>query len=324
MKRETLIWTGLLVLGLTWLVVHTARTGCGRVFVQEVTKKSTAKDGVPVVEWKVEEKVARSQAYVQPTAAEEKPKLKPQLKPGVSVSWSRTVGVWVAALLTLSAFSFLYGDNPFFKIAQALVVGVSAGYSVVVGFWTVLVPNLLGKLLPQLMHAWALPGINPEDEPQWKMLFPLILSVLLLWRLSPVGGWISRWPLAFFIGLWAGYRFVTLLKADFVDQISNTLLPLVVMLPTTLPDGTTQQQFHFWLSVRNVAVLTGVLSSLVYFFFSLEHKGVVGKVSRVGIGVLMITFGASFASTVMTRITLLSRRLEFLFDDWLWLVDALK
>ena len=37
-------------------------------------------------------------------------------------------GVWCAALLTLFIFSFLYKDNPFYKFAEHLFVGVSAGY----------------------------------------------------------------------------------------------------------------------------------------------------------------------------------------------------
>ncbi len=67
----------------------------------------------------------------------------------------------------------------------------------------------------------------------------------------------------------------------------------------------------------------GVLSSLTYFFFSVEHRGPVGVAARVGVCVLMITFGASFGLTVMTRITIFSQRLQFLFDDWLWLIDPL-
>jgi hypothetical protein len=67
----------------------------------------------------------------------------------------------------------------------------------------------------------------------------------------------------------------------------------------------------------------GVLSGLVYFFFSVEHKGVFGATARLGIWFLMITFGAGFGYTVMGRIALLAERLEFLFDDWLWIIDPL-
>jgi hypothetical protein len=76
-----------------------------------------------------------------------------------------------------------------------------------------------------------------------------------------------------------------------------------------------------WTSLSNVVLVLGILVCLVYFFFSFEHTGLVGKVSRVGIWVLMITFGAGFGYTVMGRIALLAIRMEFLFDDWLWLID---
>ena len=40
-----------------------------------------------------------------------------------------TISNTVAALLTLSIFSFLYKDNPFYRFAEALLVGVSMGYA---------------------------------------------------------------------------------------------------------------------------------------------------------------------------------------------------
>jgi hypothetical protein len=56
--------------------------------------------------------------------------------------------------------------------------------------------------------------------------------------------------------------------------------------------------------VSNVLLLLGMLASLLYFYFSLAHKGVVGKVSRFGVWTLMIGFGASFGFTVQGRIAL--------------------
>jgi len=64
-------------------------------------------------------------------------------------------------------------------------------------------------------------------------------------------------------------------------------------------------------------ILVGVVSVLVYFFFSVEHSGAVGKVSRVGIWFLMVSFGASFGYTIMARLSLLIGRVTFLLDDWL-------
>jgi hypothetical protein len=237
---------------------------------------------------------------------------KRQGEEGVRVSWSRTVGNWLAALFTLCILSFLYGDNPLYKLAEAVFVGVSAAYWMVVGFWTGIVQNLFSKLAPDLVRSSVLPGLPESQEQELIYLVPLLLSVLMLMRLSPVGGWISRWALAFFIGATAGIRLLGYLQGDFIRQVQSTILPLVVV-------GT--QGFDFSASLQNLTIVVGVLSCLVYFFFSIEHKGVVGGVSRLGIWFLMITFGAGFGYTVMGRIALMAQRLEFLADDWLWIID---
>ena len=201
-----------------------------------------------------------------------------------------------------------------YKIAESVVIGVSAAYWMVVGFWTVIIPNLIGKIWPSLIHYWAMPGLSPEREESWFLyLIPLCLGILLLMRLSPSGAWISRWPLAFIIGTTAGMRLVGFLHADFLSQISNSINPIWV----TDSAGT----FDFWGSIRSLTIVLGVLCGIVYFFFSIEHKGIVGKTAKVGIWYLMITFGAAFGYTVMGRIALLAIRLEFLMDDWLWLID---
>ena len=62
-----------------------------------------------------------------------------------------TLQLWIDAALTLMILSFLYRDNPFYKFAEHLFVGVSAAYLMAIGFWDHLVPNLLGKLFPSLM-----------------------------------------------------------------------------------------------------------------------------------------------------------------------------
>ncbi len=67
-------------------------------------------------------------------------------------------------------------------------------------------------------------------------------------------------------------------------------------------------------------ILVGVITVLVYFFFSVEHKGVVGGASKVGIWFLMIAFGASFGYTIMARMSLLIGRVTFLLQKWLGVV----
>ena len=238
----------------------------------------------------------------------------------ITLSWPRTIGLWLAAFFTLAIFSFLYADNPFYKIAESLVVGVSAAYWGVIGFWDTLVPKMFGALTPGLVKSLVQPSlVAPEMLQQISMVFALILGVMMLWRLLPRGGWISAWPLAFIVGVTAGLKIVSHVESDLMAQAAATMKPLVVSV--TDASGATNMWDSWWASVANVLLVTGVICCLAYFFFSVEHKGVVGGAARVGIWYLMITFGAAFGFTVMGRIALLAARVEFLFDDWLWLID---
>ena len=73
---------------------------------------------------------------------------------------ARGIGIWFAALLTLAILSFLYNDNPIYRFAEHLFVGVSAAYWMVMGLWTTVVPNLFGKLWPSMTARLFLPGLE--------------------------------------------------------------------------------------------------------------------------------------------------------------------
>lgn len=339
MKRETIVWSIVLLIGVALVAarVFLLPGGIGKAYIR-VNENQFVHANVPVApdapagaqpkkEWvKVGSKRGdelgataaqasiswTSQTSVTPRQFAEANRAQPG-QTHTRLSLSRTIGIWVAAFFTLAIFSFLYKDNPFYKIAESVVVGVSAAYWMVVGFWEVIVPNLIARVAPRMTMDWSMPGLEGRDtQPDYWFIVPLILGGMLLWRLAPKGAWIARWPLAFVIGTTAGMRLTGFLHADFLSQIRATIVPFAVM-----DNG----QFDLWKSVSNIVVVIGVLTCLVYFFFSFEHKGIVGRTARVGIWFLMITFGAAFGYTVMGRIALLAGRLEFLFDDWLWLID---
>lgn len=217
------------------------------------------------------------------------------------------IELWVGGLLTLMIFSFLYKDNPYYKFAEHLFVGVSAGYWMVVAVWSTLIPNLVGRLYPPIMGAFT---TNPQEAatlvsqaPALWRIVPLVLGFMMLTRLVPNWAWMSRWPMAFIIGYAAGTNLTRYLQSDFIAQIRGTLIPLIV---------THNGSFSLGGSITNIVIVGGVLASLVYFFFSKEHKGWFGGTARAGIWVLMVAFGAAFGYTVMARVSLLIGRMEFL------------
>lgn len=313
MNRETLIWTVLFVGGAAFLGFQATSTerGVGKQFVVpvEVVGKFDAatKEIVPVVDGQPRDSsdVLTSVRYDKAAQGDAK----------AVWSLSRTVGVWVAALLTLCVFSYLYKDNVFYKLAESIIVGVSAGYWIVLSFWEVLVAKVLVKLAPDVARFAFLPDTPTDAKADYLYVVPVVLGCLVFCRLVPKIAWLGRWPLAFVVGTTAGLKLILFLNADFIQQVRSTILPLVVFAANESGSRLDWKQ-----SIQNIVMVVSVLSSVTYFYFSVEHKGLVGRISRLGIWVLMISFGASFALTVMGRITLLTMRLQFLFDDWLGLV----
>jgi len=218
-------------------------------------------------------------------------------------------GTWVAALFTLGIATFLYKDNPVYKFCEAVFVGISAGYWFVSYFWQTLLPKL-GYPFYAGLKSWI---VGPAQGPGWLILFiPGILGVMMLLRLVPKAGWIARWPLAFVVGYTAGLRLITFLQSNAMTQLQNSVQPVIRYNESG--------GFLGWESFNILLVTVGTFAGLFYFFFSQEHKGVFGRVARVGTWFLMITFGAAFGYTVMGRMSLLIGRLDFLLADWLHLI----
>lgn len=208
------------------------------------------------------------------------------------------IGAWVATGLTLFIFSFLYKDNPLFKLAENLYVGVSVGYTIVKTYDTVIV-HLIWKPI--------------VENQEWALLIPVAIGLLMLTRYVPKAAWLSRYAFAFIVGVGAGLAIPRTVSSFILKQIEDTVRPLLMLLPG---DGVT---FSWNLmnpasSVNVIIVLIGVSSVLFYFFFSVEHSGPGKAVARTGVLFLMIAFGAAFGYTVMARMSLLIGRLTDLIE----------
>jgi len=201
----------------------------------------------------------------------------------------------VAALLTLSTFSFLYKDNPFYKFAEHLVVGVSAGYFTMILIVTSLWPKLVGEL----------------SNGNYIYIVPAILGVMMFFRFSKTRSWISRYPIAIYIGVGAALEMILQLQARVIEQLNATIQIA----------GAIQAEGWTLSAVNDLIIIIGVVCGLAYFYFSKEHKGVFGGAATVGIWILMVGFGASFGYTVMARISLFIDRVQFL-GGWINMLFA--
>jgi len=190
----------------------------------------------------------------------------------------------VGAFFTLCIFSFLYKDNPFYQVAEQMLVGISLGYGLVYTYNRVFVP-----------YVWQTIVI----KHQFVLIIPAIMGMLYLFRFSRKLAWLSRYPIAFSM-MGVGAAIPMGIHASILVQMRQAMVPI--------------ETFNLFL------IFLGTIAVLLYFFFSKAHSGLYGKFVNVGKWYMMIGFGASFGLTVMARISLLIGRIQFLVIDVLGII----
>lgn len=204
--------------------------------------------------------------------------------------------IWISAIMSLCILTFLYRDNPLYRFAEHVFVGVANGWAVTFYWHNILMPSLIDPLFRQ---------------GQLLYIIPFIIGLLYLTRFIPKVSWLVRIPIGITIGYYTGASIPATIDAFIVRQAQGTIL--------------TPQNFLSWNAgslgiVWSIILFVGVICTLSYFFFSREQKGLLRISSRIGIVFVMVGFGAAFGYTVMARVSLLIGRLQFLLGDWLGII----
>ena len=230
-----------------------------------------------------------------------------------------TIGIWVAAFLTLCIYSFLYRDNPFYRFAEHLFVGISVGYGIVIAIHQGIIPLAWEPLSEAMSALWTVIRGQATLETinaLWGLIkiIPIAIGLLFFARLSPRHTWLIRYPIAILIGFGAGIAIPNVLQANIFAQTRGTIEPFAAINAGTL---STLDIFGA------ILIVIGVICTLTYFFFSVEHRGPINWLSKGGIAFLMVGFGAAFGNTVMGRLALMIHRVSFLINDWIGSIGAL-
>jgi len=216
-----------------------------------------------------------------------------------------SIGTIIAAILTFMVWSYLLGDNPAFRIAEHLFVGIAVGYAVVVAWFNVVQPALFGAVAPQ---SPALAAV------------PLILCLLLMAKVRPAWSGVGNIAVAFLMGVGAALAVGGALFGTLGPQVAAT-----ASLSLDPGDyGDTQSALASPFLWQNLAVLVGTVGTFFYFTFNTQPQGPLGGFretftrfwSGIGRWVIMMMLGALFANTVTSRIALLIGRVQ-------WLLSAL-
>jgi hypothetical protein len=203
------------------------------------------------------------------------------------------LGTWLAALLTIIVYSYLVGDNPLYRLAEHLFVGSAVGYAAVVVWHSVLLPRLITPLAQ-------------DPYGNWQLFIPLALGLLLLTKAKASWAWLGNSAVAFILGVGVAVAIGGALFGSLFPQLRATIVSLN---PTHYPQ-------RGWAgAIDALVIVVGTVSTLLYFYFTNGGQSKLARV-RAGIGrvFILVTFGAIFANTVMSRVSLLIGRVRFLLE----------
>lgn len=218
------------------------------------------------------------------------------------------IGVWGAALLTLMVYSYLVADNPLYRLAEHLLVGTAVGYAFVVAYHSVLRAQLVDPLIR-------------DPRGNWPLVVPAVLGLLLLTKARTNIAWLGNVTVAYLMAVGSALAIGGALVGTIIPQVHATLVSLS---PGQLGGGLPGLER----ALNNAILVLGTVSALMAFYFSAPGQRLIGRVwgqfvggwARLGRWGIMMTFGAIFASTAVSRITLLISRVHFLLADWLQLI----
>ena len=207
-------------------------------------------------------------------------------------------------LFTILIFSYLIGDNPLFRIAVYIFVGVSSGYLAALTWWQVIVPRLIYPLVYGSVLEKAFTAI------------PLLGAVLILMKISPRLAGLARIAMAFLVGAGAAVIIAGALSGTLLPQIAATINAFDLSAASARNISVVEVVFN------GAFILAGTVFTLIYFHFGASPKAdgsirrlrlieTSASVGRIFIG---ITLGTIFAGVYAAALTALIERISALIN----------
>ncbi len=209
------------------------------------------------------------------------------------------ISALVGRFLTLRVFSYLIGDNPLFRIAVYLFIGVASGYAATIVWHYVLVPKLLQPLM----------ALNPLT------IIPLAFGVSLLAKLSPRTAWIGSFAMAVLVGVGAAAAVGGALIGTLLPQAQAAIDGFDILSAGSGLEAVSRL-------LAGAVMLGGTVFTLASFHFSAgravdgvpKRNRIIEGIAWVGRIFIAITFGVLFAGVYMSALTAMIERLSFVLN----------
>jgi len=192
-----------------------------------------------------------------------------------------TLSPWIGVLVTIGFWSYLYKENPLFRVVEFTFIGFATAHATVMAI-TELKKNLVAPIV---------------NKSNYILLVPTVLGLLLYTRYSKDLRFLERFPISIMVGIGTGVAVRAMVRAQLLAQIQQTIQPGKPI------------------DVLIIALLT--LGSVTYFIFSSEEglpKSTIpfyNGLRRIGRIAIMAAMGAAFGNLCVTRYTMaISRIME--------------
>jgi hypothetical protein len=213
----------------------------------------------------------------------------------------------ISCILTIMVLSYLVGDNPLFRVAVFIFVGVSAGYVGAVALYQVILPKVI------------MPLVN-DPRANLPLLVPILLSLLLLAKIFPRISWLGSASMAFMVGVSAAVAIAGALIGTIVPQF------LAAIAPFGMEDNTGVGSVLENLAEGSIMLL-GTVTTLAYFHFGVKSSTAGGSGSPnpvmrvlglIGQFFIAVTFGVLFTGAYAAAVSALIGRMYFI---WIYILS---
>ncbi len=203
------------------------------------------------------------------------------------------VSALVGFVLTLMVFSYLIGDNPLFRFAVYLFIGVASGYAAAVIVNDILLARL--QTLPLTDSARLALG-----------LIPFLLAASLLAKLFPRVAWLGSFAMALLVGVGAATALAGAVSGTLIPQSEAAVNAVDLRSLPGLLQGS--------------VMLAGTIFTLAYFQFgakraadgSVRRNALLEAAAWAGRIFIAVTLGVLFAGVYTAALTALIERLNSL------------
>lgn len=205
-------------------------------------------------------------------------------------------------VFTLMIFSYLVGDNPLFRLAVHIFVGVTAGYVGLIVWQQVIINKLFAPMFVGDLSITIL------------LIFPLVMGLFLITKAFPKYQSLGTWVVAFLVGVGAA--------AAIAGALTGTLLPQTWASINLFDLSAVPPNLVYERIGEGLFILFGTITTLAYFQFSVRQnaarsgqRGLFMRiVSYTGEIFLAITFGALFAGVLSSALAALVNRIQSIID----------